>query len=414
MENEKLLLTATAVSVHDEQSMARNDVFMLLKFRLVDTLPNLNRQGVTKQFIDDMISRRDQLIGLPLYCDVQRLLNHDYEHLGHMLDEDGMFHSTQIGSLIDFELATEGGVSAIITTARVPKREASICQCLMQLYEMDALKFSFQISYNPGCTVQQDGVLYVDGSPDNSLTGVAVVSIPANPNSYALQMVAEKNAEADEGVENVMNEEQVKAMIAEAVAAKEQEMAKAIAEKDAIIAERDAQIAELNQAVAAKEEEKPENEEVVAEAAQEEKPENEEATAEEKKELPWEKNEEEKDEEDATAEKKDDACAEVDSLKAELARVQAELDTMKQEKMAAELEANRAVAKSFAEKQGLDVADEAVSKAIAELDYKMIAELSMKIEKPVAEEAEVIVASIAGDGFEMRGNKWEDLLAPRK
>lgn len=70
---------------------------------------------------------------------------------------------------------------------------------------MDALKFSFEISFNPKHTVVQDGVTYVDKSPDNSLTGVAVVSVPACTNSCALQMVAEVNAEADEGVENKMN-----------------------------------------------------------------------------------------------------------------------------------------------------------------------------------------------------------------
>lgn len=115
------------------------------------------------------------------------------------------------------------------------------------------MKFSFEISFNPQYTIEQNGVIYVDASPDNVWTGVAVVSVPAEVNSCALQMVAEKIAEADEGVENAMNEEQVKAMIAEAVKAKEEEMAKAIAEKDAVIAERDAAIAELNQAMAEKE-----------------------------------------------------------------------------------------------------------------------------------------------------------------
>lgn len=50
--------------------MSKNDVFLLIRFQILDTLPNLNKQGVTKEFINDMISRRDEIIGLPLYCDV--------------------------------------------------------------------------------------------------------------------------------------------------------------------------------------------------------------------------------------------------------------------------------------------------------------------------------------------------------
>lgn len=174
-----------------------------------------------------------------------------------MLDMDGVFHSTQIGSMIDFETVEDSGVTALITTARVPKRECAICECLMELYSMDALKFSFEISFNPQYTVIQDGVTYVDKAPDNSLTGVAVVSVPACVNSCALQMVAEKNAEADEGVEKM----DIK------------EMEAALAEKDAVIAERDATIAELNAAIAAKDEKPAEEkaEEAIAESKPEDK-----------------------------------------------------------------------------------------------------------------------------------------------
>lgn len=72
------------------------------------------------------------------------------------------------------------------------------------------------------------------------------------------------------------------------------------------------------------------------------------------------------------------------------------------------------MAKAFAEKQGLDISDEAVTKAIAELDYKMIAELSMKNDNAVPKQDAVVTASLAGDGFEIKGGKYDDLLAPRK
>ena len=45
--------------------------------------------------------------------------------------------------------------------------------------------------------------------------------------------------------------------------------------------------------------------------------------------------------------------------------------------MAAELKMKQAKAKAFAEKQGLDVEDENVARAIAEVNYEAIAELAM-------------------------------------
>lgn len=63
----------------------------------------------------------------------------------------------------------------------------------------------------------------------------------------------------------------------------------------------------------------------------------------------------------------------------------------------------------------MDVEDEAVAKAISEVDYKMIAELTMKDAKPAEQQQErIVIASLAGNGFEIRGGKWDDLLATRK
>ena len=93
----------------------------------------------------------------------------------------------------------------------------------------------------------------------------------------------------------------------------------------------------------------------------------------------------------------------------ELKAAKAELETMKQEKAAAELAANQAKAKTFAEKQGLDVEDKDVAKAIAELNYQAIAEMCMANDKP--DTPGVAVASIMTDGFEMKGGKYDDLLA---
>lgn len=97
---------------------------------------------------------------------------------------------------------------------------------------------------------------------------------------------------------------------------------------------------------------------------------------------------------------------------ASLTAAKSELEAIKAEMAAKELEASQAMAKAFAERQGLNAEDENVAKAIAEVDYKMIAELTMNI---ASEEVKpVVIASIVNDGFEMKDGKWDDLLAVAK
>lgn len=72
---------------------------------------------------------------------------------------------------------------------------------------------------------------------------------------------------------------------------------------------------------------------------------------------------------------------EIESLRNELTGLQemkAEYDRMKAEAQEAELKAKQAKAKAFAEMQGLDIEQEKVSTAIAELNYEMLASISME------------------------------------
>lgn len=277
----------------------------------------------------------------------------------------GRFDSTQIGSLCRFwKENDEYGVS-LMGEARIPKREFDVCQCVLELYNIAALNFSFEIKYMPENTVMIDGVRYVDAADTNALTGMAIVSTPAYRESTALSLVAEEKAdeagaEPPEGVEN-------KVTIEEAM--------QAIAEKDQLIAELQQQntaIAEENEKL--KEEAKPD-----PEAEEQAKAEAEAAAA---AEAEHRKCAEDLEAANAALTEKDQTIAELNAQIEELNTLKAELESIKAEQAAAERKAKQENAKAFAEKQGLDAEDEKVAAAIAELNYEAIAEMAMEISKP--------------------------------
>ena len=57
------------------------------------------------------------------------------------------------------------------------------------MHDNNALNFSFEIS--AGCVDEVDGITIVDANEANELTAMAVVSVPAYPESKALELVAE-------------------------------------------------------------------------------------------------------------------------------------------------------------------------------------------------------------------------------
>ena len=73
-----------------------------------------------------------------------------------------------------------------------------------------------------------------------------------------------------------------------------------------------------------------------------------------------------------------------------------------------ELREKQGKAKAFAEKQNLDVTDEAVAKAIAELNYEALANMSMAVEDKNSDS--VAVASFAlSPEFNVK-NRFERIL----
>lgn len=410
MDDQRLYFVASDVTISTEKT---NDIFLCVEMRMLSTRANRNDQGVTEAFIDEIIANPETYECLPLYVDIDKLKRKQFNALGHMLNRmSGEFKSTQVGGMRNFrKVEDEYGIS-LVGEARIPKREALVCQRVMELYEMGALNFSFEIRYVQADTVIDNGVTYVDASENNVLTGMAIVSVPAYAESVALNLVAEaeemETSDADEGDEK-MDE-------AENKVETEVEVAEQIPAEETVVAE--SEVTENVEAVA--------ETEVVAE----------EAVAEEAEEKPEETEDEKPDEgevaEAACGKEDDKALAEqIESLKAELegrnaefadlqaahAAVEAEIAQLRAERAQldaqmealyaehAELEAIRAAreaealmnkqntARAFAEKQGLDSNDEAVAQAIAELDYAKIAELSMAGE-PVQENiTQVTVAS---------------------
>ena len=380
MENKEktIVLLAEEVAIDEKRS---NDIFLLISFKLFDNKGNRNGEGVTAAFISEIMNHRDKYAALPIYADVPALLGKDYNGLGHKYDpETGRFGTAQIGGLVDFKMSvTDGGVVSLYAEARIPKREAEVCERLQELYVRGGLNVSFEVKYNPDNTIEKDGVRFVDAGDGNTLTGMCIVSVPACPDANALDMVAEVNAEetteTNEVKEEVPNEELNNPEVIEAQAETAPETVEAPAEEVAQAEVSEAEVIKEGGSVYESYSKCPETGETIHEVYETremvETVEAEPAPAPE-----------------AVVAEEDPRDTRIAELENELASVKAELQAFKDAKAAEELAAKRCRAQAFAEKQGLDVADEAVAKAIAELDYEMIAELAMK----EAEEAAPVVA----------------------
>lgn len=262
----------------------------------------------------------------------------------------------------------------------------------------------------PDAAIEQDGVLYIQANEHNMLTGLAIVSVPAYEEAVALSLVAEDesaltdtpDAAKQEGVETMNDENKAIEVVAEAP----------VAEPEVVTPKEEVAQSALNN------EEVTETVETVAEA---------DATSEAAEQAnadfvapvadavdfalevppvltPPEPAPDPAVVEDAQIEAAHlQIDAEVAQLRAQIAQLEAECEALRAEHM--ELEAYRAakraeelanrqrMARGFAEKQGLDIADEAVASAIEAVDYEKLAELVMAQSENKPEE--VAVASIA-------------------
>lgn len=405
MENKEntVVLLAEEVAIDEKRS---NDIFLLISFKLFDNRGNRNGEGVTAAFISEIINHRDKYAALPIYADVPALLEKDYGDLGHKYDpETGTFGTAQIGSIVDFTMSVnDAGVVSLYGEARIPKREAAICERLMELYERGGLNVSFEVKYNPENVIVKDGVRFVDAGEGSSLTGMTVVSVPAYPDANALDMVAEVvNAEdttETNEVKEVPNEE---LKVEETVVAENEAVAEAETEPaETVNAEESVAQAEVV------------HEEVEVKEAYSTTPDgttfHEVETKHNVVETVEDNPMEQPVEPASVIAENDPRDVRICELEAEIKRLHCELQAYKDAEAEKELTAKRCRAQAFAEKQGLDVTNEDVAKAIADVNYEMIAELAMKIAEEKAPEVDPVVSMASFVDMEISNDEYGGLL----
>lgn len=125
MNDKKRILQASSISIPVQHT---NAPYMAITMRMFSTRPNVNGDGVTERFIDAIIERQPEHVGLPLYADTKRLRSKDFSNLGHQFDPtSGEFLTEEIGSFCHFEkVQDEFGVS-LFGEARVYKRSQKVC-----------------------------------------------------------------------------------------------------------------------------------------------------------------------------------------------------------------------------------------------------------------------------------------------
>lgn len=380
-DNKSMFLLASDISVNQKKS---NDLFLYVEMRMQSTRPNGNGEGVTEAFIDSVVNNQELYNCQPLYVDLECLLAQKYQSLGHLFDkETGTFGTQQIGSMCSFRKVSDEYGYSLVGEARIPKRDWDICEAVIELFELGMLSFSFEIFYYPSDTITQDGVRYVDASERNVLRGMCIVSVPAYRESVALDMVAEEEKkEESEVLENDLDEpEEINDDLHDHENEEGVENMN-IDEAMGLVAERDQTISDLQNQVTVAEERATTAETALNEA-------------------------------NVSLENANNTIVQLNERISELELAKAELDEIKAEQAAAELVKKQEKAKAFAEKQGLDVTNEDVAKAIAEMNYEAIADLAAAAEKAEEKPSETI-ASFFGNGIDVKeNNTYGDLLERR-
>ena len=449
---ESIVLLSSKVMISEEAKL--HPVFLTVQFLMASNQGNLNREGVTKAFIDDFVSRKDVFECLPMYVDMQRLLDGDFDNLTHLYNRaTKKFGTVQFGSLTNFyEETDEDGVTSLYAEARFPKREFGACMRLIELYEQGRLCVSVELRYNPEHTLKKDGVMFIDAYEDNALTGLCIVSEPAEKRAVALDMVAEKQADdsqivteggkpTDRGENEMDKTENMTADVAEEIVETEdvavaeaevsEEMTAATEPQPGDSTTKDDPEGEENETQDGDDaDDKPEDDEdrerLNAEETQAEVLEHSvdvhESVENYCENCPpvhvtevVERVVETIDPETVIAEQKE-TIAKLEAQIAQLNQIAEKYNAIIAEREAQALAEKKANAKAFAERQGLDARDAAVAEAIESLDYTKIAELTMaqaeKEEKEVpAEENKISLASFVE--FEINNDGYGGLLNRR-
>jgi len=271
---------------------------------------------------------------------------------------DGEFESEQIGSFFSFAKASDEFGVSLIGEARIPKRNAQLCETILRMYDAGTLSFSFEIMAS--VMAEQDGVMVIDAAEGNELIGMAIVSVPAYPEATALKLVAEKEEdhEMDETVKK--------------------------------LAETEARLKLAEEKIDDDEEKLRQKDDALEETAKKQKQQEAELAAAQ-----------------AQLAEKDARIAELEAQVSVLAPYKEEAEKLKAEKEAAELAVKRQELTAFAEAQGLDVKAENVASAISELNYATLIAEANKVKKN--EVRPTVAAYAMTSGLAVRG-EYGDLL----
>ena len=423
-EQEKLVLLSERVSISEEAKL--NPTFLTVDVKLCDSSLNLNREGVTQEFIEQFVASANDHVCLPFYADVKNLLAENYSALGHLYNKATRKFGTQmIGSMSEFYTETDdNGVMSLCGKIRIPKRDRDIVYRLVDLYEMGRFAVSTEVSYDPReCEITANGKFIV-ASENSSLNGLCLVWTPACADAYAMDMVAEA---ADDSEEIVTEGEELTAERGETNPMEKENITAEVTEETVVTEDAVSETEETQEAVAEEQTAVAEEQEPVEEQKEEAVAETEEATAEV---LEHSVDTHESVENwggepvhvfeyrERVIETMDDAealVAELDAKITELEEIKTKYDAIvvaEQEKAMAE---KREKAKAFAEKQGLDAKETAVAEAIQNLDYAKIAELTMaqaQEEEPAKEEQPAITLASFVE-LDISEDKYGGLLSRR-
>lgn len=300
-------------------------------------------------------------------------------------------------------VAENNGVVSLHGTARIPKREADICERIIELYEMGCLSVSFEIRYSPDNVVEMNGVSFVDAADENVLTGMAVVWTPAYADANALDLVAEADVDSESGnvaAENTSVEGDEKEVPNEEVIMTSEESVEVAAEEvketETVVAEEVIE-KEDDEKIEEKEEEKEEAQAEVLHHSVEVTERVEQCEGEapihvtEAREVVVETIDPQPVEVDPyqVIAEKDEKISALETEIAELKQIKEKYDAMVAEAQRAELEAKQNKMKAFAEKYGLDSESEAVKAIIASLDYEALVNMADEVKEEKTESVQV-------------------------
>ncbi|MBU3186646.1 hypothetical protein [Clostridium estertheticum] len=178
------------ISIGEESTAS--EIFMSIKFCLLDTITNLNNINYSPAFLQEIADNPQKYLSLPLMAEFNKLSQGKTDNLTHAYNQNtGEFSSQMIGSFINFTVqqnADDNTILELVGEARIPKRFTDVIEILQELFDAGNLTLSYEMAI--GEYKQVGKVKYVDVSEFNYLFGMAIVTNPAVLSAHSLTLVA--------------------------------------------------------------------------------------------------------------------------------------------------------------------------------------------------------------------------------